>query len=271
MDKSEGRGAEKYVLRTYQNGDEFELAQVFNGAYRAYAGFVPRTADYWRWNCLDRPDVDKEGIVIAIQGGKIVAYAVVGKSGNIWELCFDRAHDGEALVSLILEKAVEYLTRIGSDAATLNLPYDDSVAREACEKAGFSELPPDPGIILLSVLDYEPFVRLLSSIKEEKFNGFEGNFLIKLRDARFWLNPLISIRLQNGRMETGGESKRGDVVIETDTSTLTSILFGASNPLWALFRFKLKIRPLRKLGKVLKLLGLLRLDDPWFLARADLG
>jgi hypothetical protein len=261
----------EYVVRAYQRRDEIELVGLFNEAYRAYAGFVPRTVEYWRWSCLDRPDVENEGIAIVVHGGKIVAYAVVGRSGNIWELCFDRAHDGEVLVSLILEKAVEYLTLVGSDAVTLNLPCQDYVAREACEKLGFSELSPDPEIVFVSVLDFERFVRLLSSANKEKLMSFEEDFLIKFRDARSWMNPVLSVRVQNGRIEIGSEDKHCNVIIETDTSTLTSMLFGTDKPLWALLRFKLRIHPLRRLWRVFRLFSLLHVNDPWFVPRADLG
>ena len=257
------------MVRTYQEGDEIQLVTLFNEAYQAYLGFVPRTVEYWRWSCLARPDVDEEGIVIVVQREKIVAYAVVGRSGNIWELCFDGAQKSEALVSLVLGKAVEYLRRVGSDAASLNLPCDDSVARDACKRAGFSELPASN--LFLSVLDYEGLLRLLSSVDKEKLMSFGQDFLIRLRDARSWTSPVIFIGLRNGRLEIRSEDKPCDVLIETDTSTLASILFGTCEPLWALLRFELRIRPLRKVRRALKFLSLLTVNGPWFLPRADLG
>jgi len=260
-----------YTVRSYQRGDEVELTRLFNETYQDYAGYAPRTPEYWRWNCLDRPDVENKGIVIVFHETRIVAYAVVGKSGNIWELCFDRAHDVEALVSLTLEKAVEYLASIGSDATTLNLPRQDSVAREACKKLGFAELPPDPETVFVSILDYARFVRLLSSINKERLRGFEGDFSIRLRDAKSGTSPFVSITLQSGQIETSSQDKPCDVLIETDTQTLNSMLFGVRNPLWALLSLKLKIHPLRKLRRVISLFSLLRLNDPWFLPRADLG
>jgi ribosomal protein S18 acetylase RimI-like enzyme len=261
----------EYAVRTYQEADEVQLTSLFNECYQAYAGFVPRTLEYWRWCCLNRPDVENEGIIIVLHGGKIAGYAVVGKSGNIWELCFDRAHNGEPIVSLILEKAIEYLARVGSDAATLNLPRDDSITRKACEKLGFSMLAPDPKRVFLSVLEYEQFVRFLASANKKKLTGLQGDFVIRLKDARSWMSPFISIGLGNGRIETGRENRRCDVLIETDTSTLASMLLGTYNPSWALLRFRLKIHPLRKLRRALRLFSLLRLDDSWFFPRADLG
>jgi hypothetical protein len=260
-----------YAVRTYQMGDENVLTGLFNKAYQAYAGFVLRTPEYWRWSCLDRPDVENEGIIILVHKEKIVAYAVVGKSGNIWELCFDPAHNEPVLVSLILEKALEYLTRVGSDRVTLNLPFQDSVARQACEKLGFSEITPDPETVFLSILDYQQFLGLLSLANKERLTTFEEEFLIRLKDPPFWIPPFISIGLRSGRIEIGTKNKLCDLLIETDSSTLSSILLGTLQPLWAVIRFRLKVHPLRKLRTALRLFALLRLTDPWFLPRADLG
>jgi len=261
----------EYAVRTYQKGDEVQLTRLFNESYEAYAGFAPRTPEYWRWSCLDRPDVENEGILVVLREARVVAYAVVGKSGNIWELCFDRRHEAKALVSLILKSAVEYLASRGSDSVTLNLPRDDLGAREGCEKEGFLELPRDPEWVYVSVLDYERFVRLLYSAKKEGLMGFECDFLIRLKNAESWTSPFVSITLQGGRLETSSQDKSCDVLIETDTSTLNSILFGISNPVWALLSFKLKIHPLHKLRSVIRFFSILSLDDPWFLPRADLG
>jgi hypothetical protein len=230
---------------------------------------VPRTLEYWRWSCLNRPDVEKEGILISLHKGKIVAYVVVGKSGNIWESCFDDAHDKKALLSLLLEHSIKYLTRVGSDSVTLNLPSDDSVARETCENLGFSELPPD--VMFLSVLDFKQFLKLLCSAKKDKLSGVDGDFLIRFKDAPFWTSPFIMMKFKNGQAEIENENKSCEVLIETDTATLTSIMFGTTRSLWALARFKLKIHPPWKLRRVLRLFSLMRLDDPWFFPRSDLG
>jgi len=257
------------IVRGYEEGDEIQLTRLFNAVYRGYGGFVPRTSEYWRWSCLDRPDVEKEGVVVVAQGGKIVAYAVVGKSGNVWELCFDHAKKGRVLVSLILDRAVEYLTKIGADSVALNLPREDSAARGACEQLGFVEVPSEK--MFLSVLDFKRLLQLLSDDKKEGLRGFTEDFLISFKDAPFWIRPQIVIRVEDGQTRIEEGNKPHTVLIETDATTLTSILFGTAEPLWALLRFRLKVRPLRKLGRVLRWLSLLRLGDPWFSSGSDFG
>jgi hypothetical protein len=230
---------------------------------------VPRTLEYWRWSCLNRPDVEKEGIFIGLHKGKIVAYVVVGKSGNIWESCFDNAHDKKALLSLLLEHSTKYLTRVGSDSVTLNLPSDDSVAREVCESLGFSELPPDD--TYLSVLDFKQLLKLICSAKRDKLSNVDGDFMIRFKDAPAWISPFIMMKFTNGQAQIENENKSCEVLIETNTATFTSIIFGTKGPLWAIARFKLKIHPPWKLHRVLRLFSLMRLDDPWFFPRSDLG
>lgn len=259
----------EYNIRTYEEGDETELASLFNNVYHGYGGFVPRTPEYWRWSCLDRPDVEKEGIMVVVNRGKIVAYAVVGKSGNIWESCFDDVQDKKALLSLVLEHAIEYLTRVGSDMATLNLPSQDSAARETCEKLGFSLLPPD--VMFLSVADFKQFLELVCSSKKGRSSGLDGDFLIRFKNAPSWISPSIMIKFKNGQTEIENENKSYDVLIETDTATFTSLVFDTTRPLWALARFKLRVHPPWKLLRVLRLFSFMRLDDPWFLPRSDLG
>jgi hypothetical protein len=79
------------------------------------------------------------------------------------------------------------------------------------------------------------------------------------------------IKFKNGQTEIENENKSCEVLIETDTATFTSIMFGITKPLWAFARFKLKIHPPWKLRRVLKLFSSMRLEDPWFFPRSDLG
>ena len=170
---------------------------------------------------------------------------------------------------MVLERAIEYLTRVGSDLVTLNLPSEDSVARETCEKLGLSELPPD--VMFLSVLDFKQLLELLCSAKKDKLSGFDGDFLVRFKDAPSWISPFVMIKFKNGQTEIKNENKSCEVLIETDTATFTSIMFGVRRPLWALARFKLKIHPPWKLRRVLRLFSFMCLDDPWFFPRSDLG
>ena len=269
--KLEGLSKDKdeHIVRCYEDGDEIQLVQLFNEAYRVYGGFVPRTPEYWRWCCLDRPDVEKEGIKIVVCREKIVGYAVVGRLGNIWEFCFDYAHDGERVVSLILKEAIEYLENFGAESVTLNFPFEDVIFKEVCQKFGFVEVPSER--MYLGVLDFERFLQPLVSAKKEKLKEFNDEVYITFRDAPFWIEPHVSLKIENRDTQIEEGNERDKVLIETDVETFVSILFGTVKPLWAWLRFRLKIRPLRKVRGTLKLLSSLSLNDPWFFPYSDFG
>lgn len=259
----------EYSLRTYEEGDETELTLLFNEVYRDYAGFVPRTLEYWRWSCLDRPDVEKEGIIVGLHKGKAIAYAVVGKSGNIWELCLDPAHQRQVGARLILEKAIEYLTRVGAESVILNLPSEDLAFRELCEELGLAKVSSEK--MFLSVLDFKTLLSVLSVDKQKRMMDLNESILICLKKAPFWISHHVWIRIENGKTTIEEGIKPYTILMETDASTFTSLIFGTTDPLWALLRLRLKIRPLRKLNRSLRWFSLVRLNDPWFFPISDYG
>jgi len=46
----------KYKIRSFEDGDENEIVQLFDRIYSDYGGFTLKTPEYWRWGCLKRPD-----------------------------------------------------------------------------------------------------------------------------------------------------------------------------------------------------------------------
>jgi GNAT superfamily N-acetyltransferase len=58
-------------LRTYVNGDEARLADLFN---RCFAGGIIRTETSWKWRFIDNPNFDPEAVIIAEDGGRIKGY-----------------------------------------------------------------------------------------------------------------------------------------------------------------------------------------------------
>jgi len=73
----------EHRLRTYRRGDGEALISLFNRVYENFAGFVPRTLEYWSWCVLSHPDLSEEGIVVAINAGRVVGYAAIERSGNV--------------------------------------------------------------------------------------------------------------------------------------------------------------------------------------------
>lgn len=262
--------ASGYATSTYKEGDETELVQLFNRIYEDFAGFVPRTPEYWRWCCLSRPDVKAEGIVIVNNGRKIVGYGVVGKTGNVWELCYDANYNGEEIVSTILEWIINYVESAEGDSITLNAPLHDPLLREVCLRFGFAET--HPSFMFLSVLDFPQFIHEILNLKKEKLKEYKEELLIKVRNSPSWYGGDVTIEISNGIISVKeGTNNAAKIVIEADVPTIVSCILGTRGFLKAFFSFKLKVKPLWKVVKILKLFSMLRIKNPWFSPRADFG
>ena len=121
------------------DGDEIEIIGLLEKAYGNYGGYTIKIPEEWRWCCLQRPDVDKNGILVAFSkhSEEIVGYVVAGKSGYLWELSYDPQFDGEEVVSLLLDEATLYVEAAGASSVNFTAPQKDAVIRRVTEKLGF--------------------------------------------------------------------------------------------------------------------------------------
>jgi len=261
----------KYKVRSFEDGDEIEIVRLFDRMYANYGGFSLKTPEYWRWCCLGRPDVEKEGLFVVVDGDeKLVGYAVVGRSGNIWELCYDPRSEGEEIVSLLLDEATCYLERAGATSITFNAPKEDYVVNRACRKVGFAAFPPPK--MFLSILDFRKLLSLLVKGKKEKLMArFDEAVLVKLKDAPFWINDTIFIKISQEGVQVDYEPQSSTIQMETDIITFSSLLFGIVSPFQSLIHLKLRVKPFWKTPTLLKLLSSLRLKTTWFFPLSDYG
>jgi len=260
----------RYQTRTFVEGDEVRLVNLFNEAHDKYSGFVPRTEGYWRWSCRDRPDVKPEGIIVTEekQSGKIVGYTVVGKSGNIWELCVDAKTDRKYVASVLIESATSYLRKVNADQIVLNVPSDDLDIQEACVQTDFFELPPDQ--MFVGITDFEALVEALAKSIKEKLGDFRETVTFRLLKAQSWINPVFSVRFDT-EIQVFEKAVPSGFSIIVDSDVLTAILLGSVNPFAAVLKGKLKINPFWKFRKAMNLLNALQIRNPWFYSLADYG
>jgi putative sterol carrier protein len=247
-----------------------KLGRLFNKAHDWYVGFVPRTEDYWRWCCLNRPDVSREGIIIVEEktNREIIGYTVVGKSGNVWELCVDPNVDRKYVVSVLLENAVSYLRKVNADQMVLNVPSDDLVMQLACGKMDFFELPPDQ--MFVGITDFEALVGALAENVRDRLGNFRETVTFRLLNARSWINPVFSVRI-DGEVQVFENAVPSGFSIEVDSDVLAAILLGNTNPFTAVLRGKLKVNPFWKFRKAMSLLNALQIHNSWFYSLADYG
>ena len=259
------------MTRTYKEGDETEIVQLFNCIHKNYAGFVPRTSDYWRWSCLKRPDVESEGILVVNDGEKIIGYAVVGKTGNIWEFCYDPAYDGNAIVAIILEWSANYVENAGGDCVVFNAPSNDQLLREVCVNLGFAEK--SPPCMFLNVLDFPQFIFEILNSKRDKLVKYDEDILFKAVKPLPWYDGKSLIEIRNGMVSVNQKTddNKPSVIIEADVSTIVSCILGTQGLLKSFFYFRIRVKPFWKSFKILKLLSLMVLKNAWFSPGADYG
>lgn len=259
----------EYTARTYKQGDEAALVTLFNIEQADLVGFTPRTVEYWRWCCLKRPDVNEKSILIVEKENKTVGYVVVGKSGNIWELCYDSFHDAKTIVSILLTWAVDYAMRVGSNSVILNAYVEDQLVREVCKDMDFAESLPEP--MFLSVLDLPQLIREVLQTKSQSMDKNEV-FWFSLKNCPPWCVSSFGVRLEGEQVtilqEPGLVSK---ITIETEMSTLVALIFGKEDLMTDILASKLHFYPFWKIFEVRNLFTLLQTKMPWFNPRADIA
>jgi len=259
-----------YCIRTYRQGDETELTALFNDVYRDYAGFVPRTVEYWKWSILLRPDLSREGIAVVVNADQVVGYATVEKSGNVLEFCYDPNHDGKTVVSMLLHWCIDYVKSQGGSSVSLNVPAQDDLLRQVCRESGFTEKPYHS--LFLRVFDFPQLLRRIVDQKGELKEHFDETILIILRKGPSWCSNHVVIRVQGGKMSVSTEKiGRPTIRIDSDISTFSSCIFGSTGIFRAIVKGQLKVNPFWKIPRAVKLFSSLQLKDPWYVPGADYG
>jgi len=244
--------------------------RLFDQVYGGYGGYVPRTVEYWRWCCLQRPDVEEDGVfVVSEEGiGGLVGYAVVGSSGNIWEFCVaDGKKEG---ARVLLAEAVKYLEGVGVSSANVNVPCNADVA-EVLVEAGFGEVPAER----MFVTSLSPAVLLqafVGSWKGDEMDGFDDVLGFRLRDVPFGVGGEFSVKARGGVVEVDeGFPSDASVVVEMGFMDFQSVLFKGSGVSRLFLAGKMRVKPFRKFGVVLRFLGAVRLNCSWFFPLSDYG
>jgi len=264
-----------YHVRAYVEGDETSFLSLYNQYYGRYAGSVPRTLQHWLWCCKLHPDIGSEGIFVACKGKEIVGYAVVGrlsqKEGGffVYELCYDSAHNGEVIVSRLLERINQYIIDKKGNYITFDAPSDDTLVRKVCDALGFKQNPL-PEVMGFIILDTAKLIEHIIKGKGDGLKGGNETFFIRLKDAPFPPN-IISIQWIDGTLSVSNRtiSNEPKVVIDTDFPTLNKLIFGGESILKAMLKSKLAIKPVWKVNKGVRLLSLLSLRDYWYIPRLD--
>jgi hypothetical protein len=259
-----------YKVRNFRPGDEEAIVSLFNDVYGGYGGCVPRTVDYWSWSCLQRPDVEEDGIFVISEdvGSGLLGYAVVGSSGNIWEFC---VKDGEKEATrVLLTEAMKYLEAGRVSSVNVNVPRDADIVGVLLE-FGFGEVPAER--MFVTSLSPAMLVRaFVSSLKSKERAGFNDDLGFRLHDVPFGVNGEFSVKARSGLVEVGeGFPSDASVVVEMGFMDFLSVLFNGSSPGRLFLAGKLHVKPSWKFAVALKFLGAARLRCSFFFPLSDFG
>jgi hypothetical protein len=260
-----------YELRNFMDGDEKRIIELFNDVYGRFSGYVPRTVEYWRWCCLKRPDVKRDGIFLVFdrENGDLVGYAVVGLSGNIWELCVRPNWEDAALT--LLDRAVSYLEGAGVSAVNVNVPKDDETLNEVCRKLGFARV--DVHKLFVGVLSFRKLISIFARNKADVLTkNFKEKICIAIEDSPLWIEKAISISVDDGEINIlEGVMESPTVFVKTDARTLLSVLVGVLSPQKALLTFRIRVKPFWKALVAERFLCSLQMNASWFWPLGDFG
>ncbi len=260
-----------YEVRNFVEGDEERIVEVFNEVYEKFSGYVPRTVEYWRWCCLKRPDVREDGIFLVFdkETGNLEGYAVVGLSGNIWELC--SKPNREDVASILLDRAVCYLEENGVSAVNVNVPADDQTLNEVCRKMGFAKV--DVHKMFVGILSFRKLIFMLAQDKTSVLSKmFREKICIEMKDAPFWIEKVISININGEGVDVfEGLVESPTILVKTDVKTLLSVLVGVLSPRRAFLSFRMRVKPFWKFPVVNRFLCSLRMEHSWYWPLGDFG
>jgi len=261
---------EELKIRTYSDGDEDKIVDFFNKAYENYAGFVPRTIEYWCWSIRSRPDVNPKGIFIAENGQKMVGYAAVAKSGEILEFCYDtQSKDAEKIVRGLLETVTEYVIGCGGNSVKAHALPTDTLIGKVCRDLGFSKS--ELKSYFISVLDFPQLIQDILKSKSSVTPFRNELFLIELIDAPSWSQDVVCLQFKDSQVFAKKERVDDpDVRIQMPLIMLSEIIFGIKKPLLDLLLRRIKVKPFWKFLKAVQFFSLLRLNEVFFTPIGDL-
>ena len=254
-------------MRTFRDGDEEAVVRLFNEVYAGYGGFVPRTVEYWRWCCMERPDVEDDGVFLAFDGDRLCGYVVAGSSGNLWELCVADGERGAA--DAVVAEAVKYLGGVGVSSVNVNVPRGAGVV-ECLREAGFGEVPAER--MFVTALNPAALVQALFSSGDSGLSGSDDVFGFRLRGVPFGGEAEFSVDGRGGSVRVvDGFQSEPSVLVELGFMDFLSVLFEGLSAFRLFAEGRIRVRPFWKCRAALKVLSVARVKGAWFFSLSDYG
>jgi hypothetical protein len=264
----------RYSVRTFVEGDEVELASLFHQANEKYVGFIEKTPRAWKRSFLQRPGASPEGILIVERDGtQIVGYAVVGSSGKVHDVCIRSDTDRDVILSVLLKDVERYAREQGAERVSISVPPGGRALDRELTRSGYY-----PWLKFLTGIPLD-FAGLIEPIARENLSTgkprVEGTLSIQLgKSGRLFRSPAhrggLFVRIGNGDVRVAVGQPDAEVTIHTSVFTLTSIILREKGIVNSILHGELKVHPLRRLPKAVRLLSLLVLPYRWYSPGGDM-
>jgi len=264
------------LVRVYQPGDEGPIVELSNRNLARYAGWVPRSIDYWRWNILARPGVHAIDILILESDGKIVGYSALHEGGEVLEFFVDseqRRGKRRAFVRQLVSTLEAHARAHACDVLLFQLPVSDKVTDAALREAGY--VVKQPHFFSLGILNPRTLLQVLLTQQRSRLPPMHlDTFIFELTPGQypFLLTSRLLVQVNSGvRVDDIGDAahKPPQCVIRIDLSTLTELIF-CRVPVSSLLKHsKLEITPTSSLDDACSLLNALIIDANSHVPRSD--
>jgi hypothetical protein len=263
------------VIRAYRQDDGPSVIELSNRSFAQYAGWTPRTLEYWRWSVLERPGVNERNVLVLESDGRIAGCAVLHESGHVLEFLVDP--DGSprrrrARAKQLIDKLEELARACQVDMLVFSAPLSDRTLDKTLRDASYVVERND--YFSLGILNPQALLQQLLTARRALMPPMSlRKFVIELKPGQypFLLMSRLKIQLDPVSVEdisTEGDTP-GDCVIRTNLCALTEIIF-CRMPLDALIETsQLEILPTSASADARALLNALAVDAHWHVPATD--
>jgi len=265
------------VIRAYRSGDESCIVELSNRCLAPYAGWMPRTVDYWRWSTLARPGVEATDILLLEKEGKIVGYtAMLGREGSVLDFCVDPDQSSRrrrALIKQLIGALEDHARARQCDHLTFWEPASDTLVDEALRESGY--VVEQGQYFSLGILNPHYLLQEILAARRDQLSAMSLTtcvFELSPGGYPFLLNSRLLVRLEpTVQVEDISDASEypEECVIRIDLCALTDLLFCGAAVDTLLQQSQLEILPEASLAEARKLLETIAVRAPWHVPRSD--
>jgi len=269
----------KIRLRSFREGDETAVAQIFTVYMTGFVGPSPVTPQSWRrhyrrqtWSGPSVED-DPDCARLALVGSKVVGYAVTDykpefedDNAAVQELCVERGPNADAIAHALLADAEQRARTRGKQAILLSLSAEDAIAMRAAQTLGFRTSNNGGAVFMVAITDLPRFLRevapeLTRRLSASEFAQWSGTIAIESGQMT------SGLKLSKGRVQVAPARGAG-IRVAIHPEALPPVLLGQLRVSEAFLQNRLAVTASDRM-QALKLLDVLFPRTPLYLPKGQ--